>query len=71
MSKYHIKAAPEGVFAGTYKDDGTWRNVHEVTEEAMEAVAVYMAVNQTRLCFVHEDKVMILDTREVNVSNEF
>ena len=41
-SEYHVGCGLAGIYAGTIKKPGEWKNKSEVTSEALRSVAEYM-----------------------------
>lgn len=42
MAEYHVGCGLAGIYAGTIKKPGEWKNKSEVTSEAMRSVAEFM-----------------------------
>lgn len=42
MAEYHVGCGLAGIYAGTIKKPGEWKNKSEVTAEALRSVAEYM-----------------------------
>lgn len=42
MAEYHVGCGMAGIYAGTIKKPGEWKNKSEVTAEALRSVAEYM-----------------------------
>lgn len=42
MVEYHVGCGLAGIYAGTFKKPGEWKNKSEVTAEAMRSVAEFM-----------------------------
>jgi len=46
MKKYHVGCGIAGIYAGTFKQEGEWKEKSEVTDEAVAAVAQYLLSNR-------------------------
>ena len=65
MAEYHVGCGLAGIYAGTYKKNGTeWRNKSEVSNEAFCAVALYLLFNDKTFKFQYKDKWYKLEVVE-------
>ena len=46
MAEYHVKCGADGIYAGTMKKNGEWKNSSNVTDEAIAAVRDWMLMNK-------------------------
>lgn len=67
MAEYHVGCGAFGIYAGILNKDKTmWKNKSDVTNEALDAVAQYLLLENVVMDFNYKNKKYCLKVEEVN-----
>ncbi len=66
MAEYHVGCGLAGIYAGTHKKDGEWRNKSEVTHETLCATAQYLLFGGLEFHFKYKNNNYVLKVIENN-----
>lgn len=61
MAEYHVGCGIAGIYAGTVNKKGNmWQNKSCVTDEALDAVAGYLVMNNKELRFSYNNEQYVM-----------
>ena len=66
MAEYHVGCGALGIYAGTLnKDKRTFRNKSDVTDEVIQAAALFLLEHEQCLRFERDGKKYVLVVKEI------
>ena len=70
MAEYHVGCGAFEIYAGTLNQNKTlWKNKSVVTDEAIQAVAIFLLEHEQCLKFERNGKKYVLNVKEVYNGN--
>lgn len=71
MAEYHVGCGAFGIYAGTLNKKGDkWLRKSNVTEEAQDAVAGYLVMNDAQMRFTYKGERYVLKVKKLKEEND-
>ena len=71
MAEYHVGCGAFGIYAGTLNKNGDkWLHKSDVTEEAQDAVACYLVMNDAQMRFTYKGERYVLKVEKLKEEND-